>query len=198
KALAVNEEDALTILKQVWKPRNIGPDTKFRAALNRISTKLSTLDEVEDLSLMLKSKNPPFGRFVQHVPPGWGAAHDRWLAQSAYDQGWFTSMQKKRAYKIMEDPTNTWPGLITMPEHVVIGRRLKALVVKFRDDKKQAARDVARAIQVARDAQYMADLAERNRKTREMEDKNRREREIKEARRAKELAAATARRAFQK
>lgn len=39
---------------------------------------------------------------MQHVPPGWGAAHDRWLAQSAYDQGWFTSMQKKRAYKIME------------------------------------------------------------------------------------------------
>lgn len=50
-----------------------------------------------------------------------------------------------------------------MPTHVVIGRRLKALVVKFRDDKKQAARDASRAIQVARDAQYMADLAERNR-----------------------------------
>ena len=45
---------------------------------------------------------PPFGRFVQHVPPGWGAAHDKWLAQSAYDQGWFTAMQKKRAQKIME------------------------------------------------------------------------------------------------
>lgn len=50
-----------------------------------------------------------------------------------------------------------------MPTHVVIGRRLKALVVKFRDDKKQAAREATRAIQVARDAQYMADLAQRNR-----------------------------------
>lgn len=60
--------------------------------------------------------------------------------------------------RAQQDPSNSWPGLISMPNHVFLGRRLKALVAKFRDEKRQALREAEKA----KEAKRCGDMATHN------------------------------------
>lgn len=164
---AAEEDDPKTILLELWKPRNVQKGSKFQEGLLRISHKLGLLDEIHDLANMLHSPNPPFGRLHCDVQ-GWGAVHDKWLAERGYEKGWFTPMQKKRTLTILADPHNTWPGLITKPEDTtMMARRLRSLVGKFRDERRQAVKEAKLKDMKEKEQRITAEIKEIKRRQQE-------------------------------
>lgn len=69
----------------------------------------------------------------------------------------------RRFSLFLQDPSNTWPGLISKPDPATIGRRLKALVVKYRDEKRIAARAAAHLLVREREDKFYAEIKEKRR-----------------------------------
>lgn len=63
----------------------------------------------------------------------------------------------------MQDSRGLWPGLISMPDHVILGRRLKQLVAKFRTESTRNAAvakkvEKERAEAASKQKKFLADM----------------------------------------